>query len=337
MTHSVSIIAEAGVNHNGDITLAMHLVDAAANAGADFVKFQTFNPDALATPVADKAEYQIRTTGNDETQLDMLRRLVLTRDDHVRLKAYCAERGIEFLSTPFDADSADMLVELDVPAIKISSGDLTNLPLLRHVALTGKPMIVSTGMGTLDEIREAVGAIRTVGAEDITILHCVTDYPADPADANLRAIRTLADAFDLPVGYSDHTPGISVAIAAAAIGATVVEKHITLDRSLPGPDQQASLEPAEFASLVSGIRTVEKALGTGEKIPSEREIANIAAARRSLVSARAIAKDSVVTADDLTIMRPGTGMTPSKLDTVIGRKANRAIDPGTLLTEDMFA
>lgn len=198
-------------------------------------------------------------------------------------------------------------------------------------------MIVSTGMGALDEIREAIYAIQAVGANDITILHCVTDYPADPADANLRAIRTLADAFDLPVGYSDHTPGITVAIAAAAIGATVVEKHITLDRSLPGPDQQASLEPAEFASLVSGIRTVEKALGTGEKIPSEREIANIAAARRSLVSARAIAKDAVVTADDLTVMRPGTGMAPSKLDMVIGRKANRTIDPGTLLTEDMFA
>ena len=337
MTHSVSIIAEAGVNHNGDVSAALRLIDAAATAGADYVKFQTFDPDALVTSSAEKADYQIRTTGNIETQLDMLRKLVLSRDDHMRLKAHCREKEIGFLSTPFDPVSTDFLVELDVPAIKVSSGDLTNLPLLRHIASTGKPMIVSTGMGALDEIREAIYAIQAVGANDITILHCVTDYPADPADANLRAIRTLADAFDLPVGYSDHTPGITVAIAAAAIGATVVEKHITLDRSLPGPDQQASLEPAEFASLVSGIRTVEKALGTGEKIPSEREIANIAAARRSLVSARAIAKDAVVTADDLTVMRPGTGMAPSKLDMVIGRKANRTIDPGTLLTEDMFA
>ena len=337
MTQSVAIIAEAGVNHNGDVSAALRLVDAAAEAGADYVKFQTFDPDLLAAPDADKAAYQVQTTGGGESQRDMLKKLVLSMEDHRRLKTHCSERGIEFLSTPFDNASADMLLELDVPAIKISSGDLTNLPLLRHVASTAKPMIVSTGMATIAEIEEAMTAMRDAGAEDITLLHCVTDYPADPSDANLRAIETLANRFGVPAGYSDHTPGITVAVAAAALGAVVVEKHITLDRTLPGPDQQASLEPEEFAALVAGIRTVERALGTGEKIPSARERSNIPAARRSLVSARGIAKDAVITAEDLTVMRPGTGMPPAALDAVVGRKTNRAIAPGTVLTEDMLS
>ena len=337
MTQSVAIIAEAGVNHNGNLTDALKLVDAAADAGADFVKFQTFDPDLLATAEAGKAAYQIEATGGSESQRDMLKKLVLSKADHGQLKTHCSKRSIEFLSTPFDNGSADALLELDVPAIKISSGDLTNLPLLRHVASTGKPMIVSTGMATLAEIDEAMDAMRCAGAKDITLLHCVTDYPADHADANLRAIETLANWFGVPVGYSDHTPGIAVAVAAAALGAVVIEKHITLDRSLPGPDQQASLEPGEFATLVSSIRTVERALGTGEKVPSARELKNIAAARRSLVSAREIAKDAVISGDDLTVMRPGTGMSPAAMDTVVGRKTNQAIPAGTVLTEDMLS
>jgi N,N'-diacetyllegionaminate synthase len=337
VTQSVAIIAEAGVNHNGDVAAALRLVDAAAEAGADFVKFQTFDPDLLATPDADKAAYQVQTTGDGESQRDMLKKLVLSKADHRRLKTHCSDRGIEFLSTPFDNASVDMLLELDVPAIKISSGDLTNHLLLRHVASTGKPMIVSTGMATIAEIADAMDAMRDAGAEDITLLHCVTDYPADPADANLRAIAPLANRFGVPAGYSDHTRGITVAVAAAALGAVIIEKHITLDRTLPGPDQQASLEPEEFAALVSGIRTVERALGTGEKIPSARERRNVAAARRSLVSARGIAKDAVITAEDLTVMRPGTGMPPAAMDTVVGRKTNRAIAPGTVLTEDMLS
>lgn len=334
---SVSIIAEAGVNHNGDISIALELVDAAAAAGADFVKFQTFDPDLLATPAAEKASYQIRSTDKEETQLDMLRKLALSLDDHKILKAHCSKRGIKFLSTPFDAASAEMLIELGVPAIKISSGDLTNLPLLRHVASTGIRMIVSTGMGTEDEVREAVATIREASSSDITLLHCVTDYPANPADANLLAIHTLSEKFCLPVGYSDHTPGLTVAIAAAALGAVIIEKHITLDRNLPGPDQQASLEPGEFTDMVQSIRVVEQSLGTGEKKPSERELKNLAAARRSLVAARDISIGAIISADDLAVKRPGTGMSPRMFDEIVGRKTCRAIDVGSVLTEDMFA
>jgi N,N'-diacetyllegionaminate synthase len=336
LTGQVTIIAEAGVNHNGDIEQACRLIDVAADAGADFVKFQTFDPEALAAPEARKADYQIKTTGNDESQLQMLRKLALSPADHQRLIDHCSQRDIGFLSTPFDDASAEMLAGLGVAAFKISSGDLTNLPLLKFVSGFGKPMIVSTGMGDLEEVEDAVVAMRSAGANDITLLHCVTDYPADPADANLRAMATLAAAFEVPVGYSDHTEGINVSLAAVALGATVIEKHFTLDRSLPGPDQLASLEPAELADLVTGIRTVEQALGTGRKIPSEKELQNRIAARRSLVTTQDIAAGQLLQRGDLAIMRPGSGLAPKELERVIGMRLRRAVPAGTVLVEEML-
>jgi N,N'-diacetyllegionaminate synthase len=336
LTGQVTIIAEAGVNHNGDIEQACRLIDVAADAGADFVKFQTFDPEALAAPEARKADYQIKTTGNDESQLQMLRKLALSPADHQRLIDHCSQRDIGFLSTPFDDASAEMLAGLGVAAFKISSGDLTNLPLLKFVSGFGKPMIVSTGMGDLEEVEDAVVAMRSAGANDITLLHCVTDYPADPADANLRAMATLAAAFEVPVGYSDHTEGINVSLAAVALGAAVIEKHFTLDRSLPGPDQLASLEPAELADLVTGIRTVEQALGTGRKIPSEKELQNRIAARRSLVTTQDIAAGQLLQRGDLAIMRPGSGLAPKELERVIGMRLRRAVPAGTVLVEEML-
>jgi N,N'-diacetyllegionaminate synthase len=336
LTGQVTIIAEAGVNHNGDIEQACRLIDVAADAGADFVKFQTFDPEALAAPEARKADYQIKTTGNDESQLQMLRKLALSPADHQRLIDHCSQRDIGFLSTPFDDASAEMLAGLGVAAFKISSGDLTNLPLLKFVSGFGKPMIVSTGMGDLEEVEDAVAAMRSAGANDITLLHCVTDYPADPADANLRAMATLAAAFEVPVGYSDHTEGINVSLAAVALGAAVIEKHFTLDRSLPGPDQLASLEPAELADLVTGIRTVEQALGTGRKIPSEKELQNRIAARRSLVTTQDIAAGQLLQRGDLAIMRPGSGLAPKELERVIGMRLRRAVPAGTVLVEEML-
>ena len=332
----MTIIAEAGVNHNGDIEQACRLIDVAADAGADFVKFQTFDPEALAAPEARKADYQIKTTGNDESQLQMLRKLALSPADHQRLIDHCSQRAIGFLSTPFDDASAEMLAGLGVAAFKISSGDLTNLPLLKFVSGFGKPMIVSTGMGDLEEVEDAVAAMRSARANDITLLHCVTDYPADPADANLRAMATLAAAFEVPVGYSDHTEGINVSLAAVALGATVIEKHFTLDRSLPGPDQLASLEPAELADLVTGIRTVEQALGTGRKIPSEKELRNRIAARRSLVTTQDIAAGRLLQPGDLAVMRPGSGLAPKELERVIGMRVRWDIPGGTMLSEDML-
>jgi len=336
LTGQVTIIAEAGVNHNGDIEQACRLIDVAADAGADFVKFQTFDPEALAAPEARKADYQIKTTGNDESQLQMLRKLAVSPADHQRLIDHCFQRDIGFLSTPFDDASAEMLAGLGVAAFKISSGDLTNLPLLKFVSGFGKPMIVSTGMGDLEEVEDAVAAMRSAGANDITLLHCVTDYPADPADANLRAMATLAAAFEVPVGYSDHTEGINVSLAAVALGATVIEKHFTLDRSLPGPDQLASLEPAELADLVTGIRTVEQALGTGQKIPSEKELQNRIAARRSLVTTQDIAAGRSLQPEDLAVMRPGSGLAPKELERVIGMRVRWDIPGGTMLSEDML-
>lgn len=336
MTDGVRIIAEAGVNHNGEIDLAIQLIDAAMSAGADFVKFQTFDPDALAAPAARKAEYQIATTGDQENQLEMLRKLALSASDHRQLFDYCADRGIGFLSTPFDQDSADMLAAVGMEAFKISSGDLTNTPLLEHVARLGRPMIVSTGMGNLEEVRVAMDAVRSAGAEDITLLHCVTDYPADPRDVNLRAMETMASAFGVPVGYSDHTTGIAISIAAAALGARVIEKHITLDRTLPGPDQAASLEPAEFAALVAGIRMTEQALGNGAKEPAEVELRNRTAARRSLVASGDILAGAVLSPENIAIMRPGTGLPPADLDRIIGKRVRQNIVGGTVLSEDMF-
>ncbi len=331
------VIAEAGVNHNGDPETALRLVDTAAGAGADAVKFQTFRAELLVSPDAPKAEYQKRTTGGDESQLDMLRRLELPEADHRRLIARCAERGICFLSTPFEQPSADLLDRLDVPAYKIGSGELTNLPLLTHVAGKGRPIILSTGMATIDEVAAAVEAVRAAGCEQLALLHCVSNYPADPADANLRAMATLAEAFDVPVGFSDHTEGDEVALAAVAMGACILEKHFTLDRTLEGPDHRASIEPDALAAMVRRIRRVESALGDGTKAPATTEANTAAVARRSLVFARDLPAGHVLSAGDLAVRRPGTGLAPNRLGEVVGRRLAGAVRAGQLLREETLA
>ena len=332
----VFVIAEAGVNHNGDLKLARALIDVAVEASADAVKFQTFRADRLATPDAPKAEYQLRTTGNEESQFEMLRRLELSADAHRELQSYCEERGIIFLSTPFDEEAVDLLDELGVPAFKISSGDLTNSPLLEHVARKGKPVILSTGMSELSELIEAVSVLNTAGCETPILLHCVSNYPADPAEANLRAMQTMRSAFDVPVGFSDHTEGIDISLAAVALGACVIEKHFTLDRTLPGPDHRASLEPAELRELVRSIRRVETALGSGRKVPTATEVETAKVARRSLVAARDIPAGTILEREMVVMRRPGTGMLPAMLDKLLGRQAIRAVAAGTLLDADMF-
>ena len=278
----VFIIAEAGVNHNGSLDLALSLIDAAKAAGADAVKFQTFRADNLATATAHKAAYQERSTSNEETQFQMLKRLELDAEAHHRLIEHCRVVGIQFLSSPFDIESADLLEQMDVSLYKIPSGEITNLPYLRHIGRKGKPVILSTGMSTLVEVEEGVQALRESGVKDITLLHCVTEYPAPFDEINLRAMHTLHTAFGLPVGYSDHTPGTEIAIAAVALGAVVIEKHFTLDRNLPGPDHAASLEPSELKQMVSAIRHVESALGDGIKVPAElRDSEHVCCAQES--------------------------------------------------------
>ncbi|MBI4635716.1 MAG: N-acetylneuraminate synthase [Candidatus Rokubacteria bacterium] len=328
----VFVIAEAGVNHNGDVELATRLVDVAVEAGADAVKFQTFKADRLASPAAPKAGYQLQSTSPGETQLDMLRRLELSVEAHRRLKAHAEGRGLLFLSTPFDPESADLLDGLGVPAFKIGSGEVTNLPFLEYVAGKGKPVILSTGMSSLAEVGDAVGAIRGAGNHRLVLLHCVSSYPADPGEANLRAMRALADAFRVPVGYSDHTPGVEVALAAVALGAVVVEKHFTLDRSLPGPDHRASAEPRELQALIRGIRTVERALGDGVKAPAPSEMDNRVIVRRSLAAAVDLPPGTVLTRDMVRAVRPGTGIAPAFLGAVIGHHVRRALKSGELLT-----
>lgn len=333
----VFVIAEAGVNHNGDLKLARALVDVAVEAGADAVKFQTFRADRLVTPEAPKAEYQLQNTGDTESQFEMLRRLELSAEAHRELQSYCHERGIIFLSTPFDEEAVDLLDEMGVAAFKISSGDLTNSPLLEQVASKGKPVILSTGMSELAELIEAVSVLNTAGCENPVLLHCVSNYPAEPAEVNLRAMQTMRSAFDVPVGFSDHTEGIDVALAAVALGACVIEKHFTLDRKLPGPDHRASLEPTELRELVRSIRRVEAALGTGRKVPAASEIETTKVARRSLVAARDIPAGSILERDMVVMRRPGTGMSPAMIETLLGRRAVREIAGGTLLDEGMFS
>lgn len=325
------VIAEAGVNHNGDLDLARQLVEVAASAGADAVKFQTFRAEKLVTAGAPKATYQQRQSGTEEGQLGMLRRLELSREDHLELMALCRRLGILFLSTPFEEESADLLESLGVAAYKLPSGEITNLPLLAHVARKGRPLILSTGMATLGEIEAAVGAIAAAGNPDLALLHCVSSYPTAPADANLRAMATLASAFPCPVGYSDHTEGIAIPLAAVALGACILEKHFTLDRSLPGPDQQVSLEPDELKALVAGIRQVEAALGDGLKRPAACESNTAAVARKSLVAAMDIPEGAVLTAAAITLKRPGTGLPPALLPHLLGRCARTAIARDSLL------
>ncbi len=325
------VIAEAGVNHNGRLDLARQLVDVAVQAGADAVKFQTFTAETLATVSAPKARYQADAVGVDGSQYEMLQKLELSSDDHADLAAYCRTKGILFLSSPFDEASADLLQTLGIPAFKIPSGEITNLPLLAHIARKGKPLLISTGMASLGEVEAAVGAVEAAGNKAMALLHCVSAYPADPASVNLRAMGTLAKAFGLPVGYSDHTLGIEVALAAVALGACVIEKHFTLDRRLPGPDHAASAEPHELAALVKGIRTIEAALGDGRKVPAAAEAETAAVARKSLVAVQPIPAGTVLTQELIAARRPGTGLPPAMLPYVLGRRTRCDISPGALL------
>lgn len=319
------IIAEAGVNHNGELQMARRLVDVAAKAGADFVKFQTFKADRLVTRQAAKADYQRQLTADDESQYDMIRRLELTPEMHVDLIAHCASQGIRFLSTGFDIESLDLLAGFDMPIFKVPSGEITNLPYLQHMGRLGKPVILSTGMADMAEIRAALEALGEAGTprQSITVLHCNTEYPTPMCDVNLRAMLSIRDAFGVQVGYSDHTAGIEVSLAAVALGATVIEKHFTLDRQLPGPDHQASLEPDELKALVTGIRNIELALGDGVKRPSPSEAKNIPIARKSLVAGSPIRAGETFTLANLAVKRPGSGVSPMRLHEVLGRAAKR--------------
>lgn len=352
-----TVIAEAGVNHNGSVDTAHRLVDAAADAGADVVKFQTFKADKLASRHAHKAAYQERLTDTGQSQLEMLRALELSEPAHRELLRHCSERGVEFMSSPFDAESLDFLVSLGVRRIKLGSGELTNAPLLLAAARTGLPLILSTGMSTLSDVEAALGVLafgygapaasapskaafreawacaasRARVAESLVLLHCTTEYPAPRGQVNLRAMGTLKGAFGLRCGYSDHTEGHAVSLAAVALGACVIEKHFTLSRSMQGPDHQASAEPEALKALVDGVREIEDALGDGVKVPVPVEIANMAVARKSLVAARAIAKGSSITAEDLTVKRPGTGLSPFDYWELLGTAAQHEHAPDDLI------
>jgi len=320
------IIAEAGVNHNGDIKLAKKLIAAAAAAGADLVKFQTFTAKNLVSASAPKAEYQKKTTESNESQLEMIQKLELSREDHTVLIEACRVNGIGFFSTAFDFQSFDLLMELGcLEQIKIPSGELTNLPLLRYMSRFGKPLMLSTGMANLGEIEAAIEAVEAAGTPRslITVLHCTTEYPTPIEDVNLRAMVAMKSAFGVNTGYSDHTPGIEVPIAAVAMGATIIEKHFTLDRNLPGPDHKASLEPHELKAMVEGIRNVERALGDGVKRPSPSELKNKPIARKSLVAIRPISTGEAFSAENMGAKRPGTGLSPMRWDEVLGRIARK--------------
>ena len=317
------IIAEAGVNHNGRLDLALKMVDEAKRAGADIVKFQTAIPERVISRYADKAEYQKETTGNEESQLEMCRRIHLKLSDYDIIKEYCEEVGIEFLSTPFDLESIDYLEKLGMILWKIPSGEITNLPYLIKIAKTGKPLIMSTGMAELKEVEEAVNVLKEGGAGEITLLHCTTEYPAPFDSVNLKAMNTLREKLGTKVGYSDHTTGIEVVVAAVSLGATVIEKHFTLNRNLEGPDHKASLEPEELEVMVNKIRIIEKALGDGIKRAAEAEKKNIAIARKSIVAAKDIKKGEILSEDNITTKRPGNGISPMQWFEVLGTKAIR--------------
>ena len=330
------VIAEAGVNHNGTVELAKQLIDAAARAGADAVKFQTFRAAKLVTAAAPKAKYQVANTGSAESQFQMLQKLELTLEEFRALADHCKLRGITFLSAPFDEESVDLLQSLDVPAYKIPSGELTNGPLLQYIAGKGRPIILSTGMSTLSEVGTAVEIIHRAGNTELALLHCTSNYPTPPEQVNLLAMDTMRREFALPVGYSDHTQGITIPIAAVARGACVIEKHFTLDRNLPGPDHVASLEPNELAAMVTAIRSVEASLGDGKKQPTTSELDTASVARKSLVAGRSIPAGAVLQASDIAIRRPGTGLAPAMRDSLIGRTTRHTIEEGALLTLDMF-
>jgi N,N'-diacetyllegionaminate synthase len=315
---NVFIIAEAGVNHNGSLDLAKFLVDVAVNSGCDCVKFQTFKAENVVSRFAEKAAYQKMTTVYNETQLVMIKKLELPYKDFSELKFYCDSKDVQFLSTPFDLASIDFLQSIDISMWKIPSGEITNLPYLIKIAQTGKPVILSTGMSTLEEVKAAVEILKYNGSGEITVLHCNTEYPTPYEDVNLRAMLTIQKELGVKVGYSDHTPGTDVPIAAVAMGASVIEKHFTLDKNMEGPDHKASLDPDEFVAMVKAIRNIEKALGVGEKKPSQSEIKNLPIVRKSIVAARDIVKGEKFTEDNLAVKRPGNGISPMKWFEILG-------------------
>ena len=331
----IVIIAEAGVNHNGDIVLAKKLVDVAADAGADFVKFQTFDANRLVTESASKADYQKFATGNSESQQVMLRKLELSEDMHHELIAHCALKGIGFFSTGFDIESINMLVSFGQELFKVPSGEITNLPYLQHIGKFGKKVILSTGMSSMDEIENAINALESSGTprSRITVLHCTTAYPAPMSDVNLLAMQSIRKEFGVEVGYSDHTLGIEISLAAAALGATVIEKHFTLDRAFPGPDHKASLEPEELKSMIDAIRNIEVALGDGLKKLMPSEVSNREVARKSIVARLPIIAGEVLDEENLTTKRPGTGISPMKWNNLLGKKAHRDFSVDELIDE----
>lgn len=320
---STIIIAEAGVNHNGSMELARQMVAAAKKAGADYIKFQTFIPEKLVSRYASKAEYQKETTGTGGSQLQMLRNLALTQENFIELQGFCRGAGIGFLSTPFDLESIRFLQQLDMDFWKLPSGEITNLPYLEAIARTHKKVVMSTGMCELSEIQDAVRVLEENGAGEMILLHCNTEYPTPYTDVNLLAMKQMAEVFDKPIGYSDHTTGIEVPIAAAALGAAVIEKHFTLDKRMEGPDHRASLEPDELKNMVQSIRNIEKSMGDGQKKRTKSEEKNCAAARKSIVAKRGIKAGEIFTEENLTVKRPGTGISPMRWHEVLGQKAQR--------------
>ncbi|KGX86363.1 N-acetylneuraminate synthase [Pontibacillus litoralis] len=320
------IIAEAGVNHNGSLELAKQLIKKAKNAGADAVKFQTFSTEKTITRSAPQAKYQKDNTGKEESQFDMVKRLELSIEQHFELAKYCKEVGIMFLSSPFDFDSVDLLESLDISAFKVGSGEITNTPLLRHIASKGKPVILSTGMSTLGEVEEGVNALTSAGAKEIALLHCTSNYPPSIEDTNLKVMDTLKQSFQVPVGYSDHTIGMTISIGAVSLGATIIEKHFTLDKNLEGPDHLVSLNPDELKDMVDSIRMVEKALGSSIKRPVESELETRLVARKSVVAKVSIKKGELITKDKITFKRPGTGVLPKDLNLIINRRAKNDME-----------
>lgn len=329
------IIAEAGVNHNGDLELAKQLIDVAANADADYVKFQTFSADRIVSRSASKADYQQQATGASETQYEMLKRLELSHEMHLELIKHCEMQSIKFLSTGFDIESVELLVDLGIDLIKIPSGEITNLPYLRYIGSMGLPVILSTGMSTMDEIDNALTVLDGSGLSrsQVTVLHCTTEYPTPMDEVNLRAINSIKNTFGVVVGYSDHTVGIEVSIAAVALGASVIEKHFTLDRSLPGPDHKASLEPNELIAMVKAIRNIEDSLGSGIKVPASSEIRNLRVIRKSIMAKRRISKGEVLSVVNLIVKRPGDGISPMLWDQVIGKVASRDYLPDEMIDQ----
>ena len=335
MQNRTLIIAEAGVNHNGDIKLAKQLIDVAADAGTDYVKFQTFSADRIVTKSADKAEYQKQSSDSSESQYEMLKRLELSVEMHLELIGHCEHRSIKFLSTGFDMQSVDLLIGLGLGLIKIPSGEITNLPFLRYIGSLGLPVILSSGMSTMKEIGDALSILEQTGLhrDQITVLHCTTEYPTPMDEVNLRAMNSIRNTLGVAVGYSDHTVGIEVSVAAVALGASVIEKHFTIDRSLPGPDHRASLEPVELGAMVKAIRNVEVALGSDVKEPTNSEIKNMRVARKSILAGRKIEVGEILTASNLVVKRPGDGISPMHWDHLIGQIACREYLPDEMIDQ----